>query len=596
MPLGIQFATLFKAHDDMKAASVMVGAPDLLDGQLVRWGRLWRAALARKLPLGDIAFLPDPRGWKKMLSHPRCEEFLRAVDAEVRKLTQMGAGKVVPGGRRGVPVTEQILRSSFVFATKRFADSGEIEKFKARLVADGSGQRDVDETHAPTIGGTSLRVVLAVAAKRGQFISKLDVESAFLIEDVDRPTYVQLPKEYTDYLGRPTEVWELIRSLYGLRQAPRLFWLGMQAALQGLGFRSSDHDPCLFVRKEKDGTYTYVATHVDDCAVVSASVETNRGVRDGLLLKYKGVKWEDQAETFVGLALKRGQNGNLLVHQPAYTRHVCDVLQVVADGVTLTPSGGSSLSKGVEGEEVDMDLVPWLRLAVGMVQYLTFTRMEIALALNLVAKNMHRPCMKVKAAMEQILRYLANRPDDGLLFTAGGEIEMQCWCDASWQSEPGNGSRTGYAICVGSESAMVVSYTKVQSYATLSSQHAEIVALTEAVRAVRHVRMLLEDMGIPQLAPTPVWEDNVGAIAFANGTSPLEKTKHVANRDRYCRDAVREGVVVPKKIGTLVNPVNGLTKEVSRDDQESMRKFLQQGQLFVPRARAYMARMLRVGC
>jgi len=595
LPLGIQGATLFKAHDDMKAAAVMVGAPDLLDGQLVRWTRLWRAALARKLPLGDIAFLPDPRGWKKMLSHPRCEEFLRAVDAEVRKLTEMGAGKVVPGGRRGVPVTEQILRSSFVFATKRFADSGEIDKFKARLVADGSGQRDVEETHAPTIGGTTLRVVLAVAAKRGYVISKLDVESAFLIEDVDRPTYVQLPREYTEYMGRPTEVWELIRSLYGLRQAPRLFWLGMKAALQGLGFRSSDHDPCLFVRTEADGTHTYVATHVDDCAVVSASVETNRGVRDGLLLKYKGVKWEDQAETFVGLALRRVQNGDLLVHQPAYTRHVCDILQVVADGITLTPSGGASLSKGVEGEEVDMDLVPWLRLAVGMVQYLTFTRMEIALALNLVAKNMHRPCKKVKAAMEQIVRYLANRPDDGLLFTAGGEVEMQCWCDASWQSEPGNGSRTGYAICVGSGAAMVVSYTKVQSYATLSSQHAEIVALTEAVRGVRHVRMLLEDMGIPQLAPTPVWEDNVGAIAFANGTSPLEKTKHVSNRDRYCRDAVREGVVVPKKIGTLVNPVNGLTKEVSRDDQERTRKFLQQGRLFVPKATAYMARMLRVG-
>ena len=546
-------------------------------------------------PLGDIAFLPDPRGWKKMLSHPRCEEFLKAVDAEVLKLTQMGAGKVVRGGRRGVPVTEHILRSSFVFATKRFADSGEIEKFKARLVADGSGQRDVDETHAPTIGGTSLRVLLAVAAQRGYCISKLDVESAFLIEDVDRPTYVQLPKEYTDYLGKPTEVWELIRSLYGLRQAPRLFWLGMQSALQGLGFRSSDHDPCLFVRRESDGTCTYVATHVDDCAVVSASVETNQGVRDGLLLKYKGVKWEDQAETFVGLALRRGQSGNLLVHQPAYTRHVCDVLGVAADGVTFSPNGGALLSKGVEGEKVDMDLVPWLRLAVGMVQYLTFTRMEIALALNLVAKNMHKPCTKVKAAMEQILRYLANRPDDGLRFKSGGNVEMQCWCDASWQSEPGNGSRTGYAICVGSDAAMVVSHSKVQTYATLSSQHAEIVALTEAVRAVRHVRMLLEDMGIPQLSPTPVWEDNVGAIAFSNATSPLEKTKHVANRDRYCREAVREGIVVTKKIGTLVNPVNGLTKEVSRDEQENMRKFLQQGRLFVPRATAYVARMLSLG-
>jgi len=204
---------------------------------------------------------------------------------------------------------------------------------------------------------------------------------------VDRATYVQLPREYTDFVGKPQEVWKLKRSLYGLRQAPRLFWLGMKAALQGLGFRSSDHDPCFFVREEADASYTYVATHVDDCAVVSASIETNRGVRDGLQLKYKGVKWEDCAETFVGLALQRKENGDLRVCQPAYTRHVLEVLQIPADGVTLTPSGTAALSKRVEKEEVDMSLVPWLRLAVGMVQYLTFTRMEISLALNLVARN-----------------------------------------------------------------------------------------------------------------------------------------------------------------------------------------------------------------
>ena len=54
-------------------------------------------------------------------------------------------------------------------------------------------------------------------------------------------------------------------------------------------------------------------------------------------------------------------------------------------------------------------------------QYLTFTGMEISLALNLVARNMHKPTKRVKEAMELILRYLANRPNDGLTFAAGRE-------------------------------------------------------------------------------------------------------------------------------------------------------------------------------
>ena len=587
---AIQMVHLVQSHDDMKRAASLGGAPDLLKDHLLQWSRQWRVALAKKQPLSDIIFMPDPKGWKKMLAHPRCEEFLQAVEVEINKLRSIGAGKVVPGGRKGVPLTEQILRSSFVFVTKRYADSGEIEKYKARLVADGSGQIDVDETHAPTVGGTTLRVLLAVAAQKNLHISKLDVESAFLIENVDVPTYVQLPREYTDYLGKPTEVWELIRSLYGLRQAPRLFWLGMRGALQGLGFVSSDHDPCLFIRREQDGTVTYVATHVDDCAVISASLATNRGVRDGLLQKYSGIKWEDTAETFVGLALTRRTDGSILVSQPAYTRHILDVMQVVKDGSTFSPIGNATLSKGIEGEVIDMTLAQWLRQAVGLVQFLTFTRLELVFALNLVAKNMHKPCERVKEAMMQILRYLANRPDDGLVYTGGGEIRLQCWCDASWQSEPGNGSRTGFAVCLGSQAAMIIAYSKLQSYATLSSQHAEIVAMTEAVRAVRHVRMLLEDMGFPQREPTPVWEDNVGCIAFANGTCPLEKTKHVENRDRYCREAVRQGIMLPCKIGTKINPVNGLTKEVSRDEQEQMRLFLQRGKLFAARASIYFGR------
>jgi len=92
----------------------------------------------------------------------------------------------------------------------------------------------------------------------------------------------------------------------------------------------------------------------------------------------------------VVLALRRTPDGSLLVAQPAYTRHVLDVLQGERDGVTFSPTGVAGLSKGVGGQQEDQSLVPWLREAVRMVQFLTFTRMEIILALNLVAKNMHR--------------------------------------------------------------------------------------------------------------------------------------------------------------------------------------------------------------
>jgi len=53
-----------------------------------------------------------------MIAHPRCVEFLEAVNVEIEKLREMGAGAVVPGGQRGVPLTEKILRVSFNYKSK----------------------------------------------------------------------------------------------------------------------------------------------------------------------------------------------------------------------------------------------------------------------------------------------------------------------------------------------------------------------------------------------------------------------------------------------------------------------------------------------
>jgi len=63
-------------HDGMKEDAAAVGVSDLLEEYLVQFGRQRRAALAAKRTLGDVAFLPDPKGWKRMIAHPRCVKFL----------------------------------------------------------------------------------------------------------------------------------------------------------------------------------------------------------------------------------------------------------------------------------------------------------------------------------------------------------------------------------------------------------------------------------------------------------------------------------------------------------------------------------------
>jgi hypothetical protein len=120
----------------------------------------------------------------------------------------------LPAGRSAIP-------SLWVFTTKRDSD-GNLLRYKARLVADGSKQAfgiDCSSEFAPTSHLTSLRLLLSIAAVKNLEILQLDVKTAYLHGELNEEIYVRQPPGYADGSGR---VWKLRKSLYGLKLAARL--------------------------------------------------------------------------------------------------------------------------------------------------------------------------------------------------------------------------------------------------------------------------------------------------------------------------------------------------------------------------------------
>ena len=69
------------------------------------------------------------------------------------------------------------MHCHFVFAIKRKAD-GSIDKFKARLVADGNTQKhgvDFNRVFATVVKALTIRLVLAIAAARDYNLTSLDI-------------------------------------------------------------------------------------------------------------------------------------------------------------------------------------------------------------------------------------------------------------------------------------------------------------------------------------------------------------------------------------------------------------------------------------
>ena len=96
-----------------------------------------------------------------------------------------------------LPAKEPVVGSKWIFKKKVLGNGS--TRYKARLVAQGYSQikgLNYDETYAPVVRFTSLRLLFAYAARRGLDMYHLDVETAFLHGEIEEDVYLQQPQEF----------------------------------------------------------------------------------------------------------------------------------------------------------------------------------------------------------------------------------------------------------------------------------------------------------------------------------------------------------------------------------------------------------------
>ena len=88
------------------------------------------------------------------------------------------------------------MGSKWVFKLKTNAD-GSIERYKARLVAQGFSQKfgtDYDETFCPVVRMESLRTLIALAVQNGLILHQVDVTTAFLNGELKEEVFMRQPE------------------------------------------------------------------------------------------------------------------------------------------------------------------------------------------------------------------------------------------------------------------------------------------------------------------------------------------------------------------------------------------------------------------
>ena len=151
--------------------------------------------------------------FKEALASQQKAKWEEAMRAEMCSLQDNDVWELVelPGGRKPVG-------SKWVFKVKT-NDDGDVEHYKARLVAPGFTQvkgADYDEIFCPVVRMESLRTLVAISVRK---LHQLDITTSFLNGTIEE-VFMRQPDGFV-VEGKENLVCKLKRSLYGLKQSPR---------------------------------------------------------------------------------------------------------------------------------------------------------------------------------------------------------------------------------------------------------------------------------------------------------------------------------------------------------------------------------------
>src|SRR5882757_451652 len=185
------------------------------------------------------------------LWHTACQEEMEAHSLN-------GTWEVVK-----LPPGKRAIGSRWFLKVKHNAD-GSLDHYKARLVAKGYSQCpgfDYKETFAPTVRYSTIRIVLALAALEDLELRSVDISHAYLNGTLEEEIYMQQPEGFE--VGGPDHVCRLRKSLYGLKQAGRVWNQTLYSVLSSMGFNrvESDHGLYIFLR---DDVRILMPVFVDD--------------------------------------------------------------------------------------------------------------------------------------------------------------------------------------------------------------------------------------------------------------------------------------------------------------------------------------------
>ncbi len=500
-----------------------------------------------------------PRDFWQALVSPQWREWVKAVKAEIESWDLFEAAEEVSffddmeRGATIIPLGE-------LFTIKRTG------KHKFRQIAMGNLMkegRDYGETFSSTVSGDGIRWFFSLATVCGYEVRGWDATTGYLQVEQRVPVYAYLPlhqgflnlsfealgelrmsllqkvkeegpeslkrmardlkKERRD---RPKKVLKLKKSICGIPHAGQAFSMFVQGLhTKGCGLTQSEMDPCIFFKIDTDATtrkvtgYLVVMTWVNDCRYFGTPdlvKQYEKTISENCKCTLEG-----ESKEFVSIQVTHDkERGTIELTQEDYWEKAVERFNMY-----LPASGPKSRLVPLSPADERLLVEPSKTMELGVCQYpsaYSYTRLEMRYAMSVLSRWRTKWGKVHFGILVKALEYGYETRKMGLRY--GGALDedkinvVVGYADSSLFLPRSQG-----CCCVMMNGAAISLTSKRHTTTDDSTVAAELTECYLCACDVEGYRNLMAELGLAQLDPTIIWQDNQAAIQIAMNRGALAK-------------------------------------------------------------------------
>ena len=531
-----------------------------------------------------------PRHYYEALTFDDYKSWVQAYQSEIDSLESVGQLQVVPR-----PQNKEVLPILELFTYKYDGITQRI-KHKVRIVVRGDVEKqppEKKELYSPVAHSDSIKTILALTGAKNMKIKQCDIKTAYLYGRRTEEIFVELPIGHKDR-QKKKNVWVTKASVYGLRDAPRLWNEHLNKTLLMFGLKRSVLEPCLYKLEEE---LFYVLIYVDD--IIYAGISTKIFERfEKHLEKSFNIKIAGEINQYVGFQINQSNQG-LTITCSKYIENITNRYRVADARAMMTPA-----PQGIvlfdESHQPLRDRTKYQSIIGALMYATTLCRSDVSYIVNYLARFNQKPTKELFRIAKRVLIYLSTTKDLGVTHKPSKKMVLTGFVDSDWAGERHDRkSVSGYIIYF--NDSPLVYRTKKQTVVALSSMEAEYMALSQCIQHALYIKRLLRFLDTRLDEPLTVFCDNQAAISAMRSAEVTKKSKHIHPRyhetkktiaeelekhetrkmskhvhlrEKYLQDLVMKDKVLLRYVPSESNPADLLTKVVATKIFERLRKRL----------------------